>query len=304
MTAASDSPVLAIDIGGTKIAAAEVREGQLTGRRQTATPRTGKGDDLVAAIVALVPKGQVDAVAVATTGIVRDGALTALNPQTLPIEDGYPLAMAIESALGVPPLLVNDAQAAAWAEFSVGAGRGFRNFAFVTVSTGIGCGVVIDGRLQRGTTGLAGHVGHTTSAPDGVLCGCGRRGCLETIASGTALARRGSDRLGRTVSAPELFAAAAHGDGVAAEVIASAVDALVDAFANLTSVVDVDCVAVSGGVGLAGGFIEALQARSLQLPRIFQRPIVAARAGADAGLLGAALLVRREIVYDGNFHQQ
>lgn len=299
MTAASDRAVpgtghvLVIDIGGTKIAAAEVRAGKLANRRQVATPRTGKGDDLVAAISALAPKGAVGAIAVATTGIVRDGALTALNPHTLPIEVGYPLAMAVERALGVPPLLVNDAQAAAWAEFTLGAGRGYRNFAFVTASTGIGCGLVIDGRLLTGATGLAGHVGHTMSAPDGVLCGCGRRGCLETIASGTALARLGSERLGRPAGAADLFEAAAQGNAIAADLIADAVSALVNALADLTAAVDVDCVAVGGGVGLADGFIEALQARSLQLPRIFRRPIVAARAGSDAGLLGAALLVRR-----------
>lgn len=298
MTAASDRAVFAIDIGGTKIAAAEVRGGRLQDRRQTATPRTGRGDDLVAAIAGLAPKHALDAVAVATTGIVRDGALTALNPQTLPIENGYPLARALETALGLAPLVVNDAQAAAWAEFSVGAGRGFRNFAFFTVSTGIGCGLVIDGRLQTGATGLAGHAGHMMSDPGGVICGCGRRGCLETIASGTALARRGGERLGRPVGAPDLFAAARQGDGMAAELIASAVDALVDGFADLTASVDIDCFAVGGGVGLAEGFIQALQARSLKLPAVFQRPIVAAQAGADAGLLGVALLS------DGNFHRK
>ena len=298
MTAASDRPVFAVDIGGTKIAAAEVLGRQVLDRRQTATPRTGRGDDLVAAITGLAPKHALNAVAVATTGIVRDGALTALNPETLPIENGYPLARALEQALGVPPLVVNDAQAAAWAEFAVGAGHGFNNFAFITVSTGIGCGLVIDGRLLTGAAGLAGHAGHTMSDPGGVACGCGRRGCLETIASGTALARRGSERLGRSVGAPDLFEAAAQGDGIAAEVIASAVDALVNAFADLTAAADIDCFAVGGGVGLAAGFIEALQARSLQLPPIFQRPIVAARAGADAGLLGVALLS------DGNFHHK
>ncbi|RUX50997.1 ROK family protein, partial [Mesorhizobium sp. M4A.F.Ca.ET.050.02.1.1] len=181
MTAASDLPVLAIDIGGTKIATAEVSGRRIANRRQAPTPRTGKGDHLIAAIAGLAPKSGFGAVAVATTGIVRDGALTALNPETLPIEDGYPIASAIERAFGMPPLVVNDAQAAAWAEFTIGAGKGFRNFAFFTVSTGIGCGLVIDGRLESGATGLAGHVGHTRSAPGGILCGCGRRGCLETV---------------------------------------------------------------------------------------------------------------------------
>ena len=295
MTAASDLPVLAIDIGGTKIAIAEVSDGRIANRRQAPTPRTGRGDDLIAAIAELAPKAGFGAVAVATTGIVRDGALTALNPQTLPIEDGYPLASAIERAFGMPPLVVNDAQAAAWAEFTLGAGEGFRNFAFFTVSTGIGCGLVVDGRLESGATGLAGHVGHTRSEPGGILCGCGRRGCLETVASGTALARLGSERLGRAVTAPDLFKAAAEGDAIALGILAGAVVGLVNAFADLTASVDVDCFAVGGGVGLAGGFIEALQACALDLPRVYRRPIVAAQAGADAGLLGAAMLARLRV---------
>ena len=295
MTAASDLPVLAIDIGGTKIAIAEVSDGRIANRRQAPTPRTGRGDDLIAAIAELAPKAGFGAVAVATTGIVRDGALTALNPQTLPIEDGYPLASAIERAFGMPPLVVNDAQAAAWAEFTLGAGEGFRNFAFFTVSTGIGCGLVVDGRLESGATGLAGHVGHTRSEPGGILCGCGRHGCLETVASGTALARLGSERLGRAVTAPDLFKAAAEGDAIALGILAGAVVGLVNAFADLTASVDVDCFAVGGGVGLAGGFIEALQACALDLPRVYRRPIVAAQAGADAGLLGAAMLARLRV---------
>jgi len=295
VTAASDLPVLAIDIGGTKIAIAEVSDGRIANRRQAPTPRTGRGDDLIAAIAELAPKAGFGAVAVATTGIVRDGALTALNPQTLPIEDGYPLASAIDGAFGMPPLVVNDAQAAAWAEFTLGAGRGFRNFAFFTVSTGIGCGLVVDGRLESGATGLAGHVGHTRSEPGGILCGCGRHGCLETVASGTALARLGSERLGRAVTAPDLFKAAAEGDAIALGILAGAVVGLVNAFADLTASVDVDCFAVGGGVGLAGGFIEALQACALDLPRVYRRPIVAAQAGADAGLLGAAMLARLRV---------
>ncbi|MDG4898800.1 ROK family protein [Mesorhizobium sp. WSM4976] len=114
MTAASDLPVLAIDIGGTKIVTAEVSGGRITHRRQAPTPRTGMGEDLVVAIAELAPKSGFGAVAVATTAIVRDGALTALNPETLPIEDGYPIASMIESAFGMPPTIVNDAQAAAW----------------------------------------------------------------------------------------------------------------------------------------------------------------------------------------------
>jgi N-acylmannosamine kinase len=180
--------------------------------------------------------------------------LTALNPVTLPIEDRYPLTARLTSATGMNPVVVNDAQAAAWGEYTFGAGRGCRSFMFVTVSTGVGGGLVFGGRLQIGAVGLAGHVGHMT-VPGGLGCGCGRHGCLETIASGTSIARRFSELAARQVGAPA-----------------------------------VERIAIGGGVGLAPGFLERVRKHVGQLPDIFQRPIVAAQAGNDAGMIGVARL--------------
>ena len=202
MTGRSEA-VLAIDIGGTKIAFAEVIGNRVSNRRQIPTPRSGGGDALVDAIAAEIKSVRPARFAVAATGIVSDGMLTALNPVTLPIEDRYPLAARLTLATGMNPVVVNDAQAAAWGEYTFGAGRGCRSFMFVTVSTGVGGGLVFGGRLQIGAVGLAGHVGHMT-VPGGLGCGCGRHGCLETIASGTSIARRFSElaggRLGRRLS--------------------------------------------------------------------------------------------------------
>lgn len=292
MTEISEAPTLAIDIGGTKIAFALVAAGRIWKRRQIATPRTGEGADLVDAIVreigAVTPARRI---AIATTGVVCDGNLTALNPKTLPIENGFPLAAAIKRATGTLPLVVNDAQAAAWGEYRYGAGRGCKTFAFVTISTGVGAGIVVDGRLAVGRTGLAGHLGHVVADRNGPLCGCGRRGCLETLVSGTALAHRGSLLLGRVVTAPEIFEEAKAGNVDARALLDQAAEHLATAFGNLAAICDVDRIALGGGVGLASGFIDLVRVAMRNLPTKFERELFLAVGGADAGLLGAANLM-------------
>lgn len=286
--------VLAVDIGGTKIAFADVAGARLTNRRQIPTPRSGGGDALVEAVAAEIERVGAGLFAVATTGIVADGTLTALNPVTLPVEDNYPLAARLEAATGLAPLVINDAQAAAWGEYRFGAGRGCRNFMFVTVSTGVGGGLVIDGSLQLGAKGLTGHVGHMTMPGDGLPCGCGRRGCLETTASGTAIARRFSQRVGRPLPTPAVFEAASSGDAAAEQVLDSAASALAQAFANVVAATDIERIAIGGGVGLAPGFLERIQTHISRLPVVFRRPVVAAEAGADAGMIGVADLVMKK----------
>lgn len=280
--------VLAVDIGGTKIAFAEVFGARLSNRRQIPTPRVGGGDALVDAIATEVESSRTTRFGVATTGIVSAGTLTALNPGTLPIEDRYPLAARLALATGRTPVIVNDAQAAAWGEYCFGAGRGCRSFMFVTVSTGVGGGLVLDGRLQTGAIGLAGHVGHMTVPGPDIACGCGRRGCLETIASGTSIGRRFSEMAGRSVAAPDVFAAASLGDVDADQTIDDAAAALAQAFGNVVAATDVDRIAIGGGVGLAPGFLERVRTQVAKLPFIFQRPIVAAQTGGDAGMIGVA----------------
>jgi N-acylmannosamine kinase len=229
--------------------------------------------------------------------MVSGGALTALNPSTLPIENGFPLARCIEAVTGLKATLVNDAHAAGWGEYKFGAGRGFRNFMFVTVSTGVGGGLILEGRLQLGRTGLAGHVGHVSVPGAMTLCGCGRKGCLETVASGTAIARRFRDGSGRDVATPEVFVAASEGDTLAERVIDESAAALAVAFADAVATVDLDVIALGGGVGLATGFLGRVRKWTSQLPPVFRREIVRAQAGPDAGLIGAASLSGE------NFHQ-
>lgn len=293
MTGVSEEPTLAIDIGGTKIAVAMVAGGRVLQRRQVATTRTGRGADLVAAILhEMEGAPPFRRIAMATTGLVDKGRLTALNPQTLPIENGFALADAMEQATGTRPLVINDAQAAAWGEYRYGAGQGCRTFAFVTVSTGIGAGIVVDGRLAVGKRGLAGHLGHAVADRTGPSCGCGRQGCLETLASGSALARRGSELLGRPVTAPDLFDQAASGNDAASALLDDAATHLAGAFGDLAAICDVERIALGGGVGLATGFIARVRRAMDRLPEPFRREVLPAVGGADAGLLGAADLAR------------
>lgn len=298
MTETSDRPVLAIDIGGTKLALAIVVSGQVTHRVQIATPRSGRGSDIVEAIAgqaALLPL--TTAAGVATTGIVDHGYLTALNPATLPIEDRFPLVEALKHRLSRPIMAINDAQAAAWAEYSVGAGQGAGRMIFVTVSTGIGAGIVLDGRLQSGPRGLAGHIGHMVSDASGPLCGCGRRGCVERVASGSAIGLLATELLGRPVTAPEVFAAAEAGDEPCADLLDRAAACLASTLCDLVACLDLDRIVLGGGVGLAEGYLQRVELAVQTLPAIFRRPIVKAGMGADAGLVGVAVLVS-----GGNFH--
>lgn len=298
MTAISEAGVLAIDIGGTKIALGIVVDGTVIERVQVPTPRSGRGVDIVAAIAEQARQMPVTKSAgIATTGIVDDGHLTALNAGTLPIEDRFPLVAAVRHELQRSVTAINDAQAAAWAEYRRGAGRGSERMVFVTVSTGIGGGLVLDGRLQIGRHGLAGHIGHMVGDPNGPACGCGRVGCIERIASGTAIGQRASLELGRAMTAPDVFAATAIGDDICNAIIDRAATSLARVICDLTASLDLDRVVVGGGVGMADGFLDRLRAASERQPEIYRRPLVAAALKADAGLIGIA-----ELVYDEIFH--
>jgi len=283
----------AIDIGGTKIAAARIAGDRVVERHQIATPRSGVFADMVDAIAGLVPADWRDGrIGIATTGMVRAGRLTALNPTTLPIPDDSPLEQALSEALGVPAQAFNDAHAAAWAEYELGAGRGATTMAFLTVSTGVGGGVVDHGRLQVGADGFAGHLGHLQVALGGEPCGCGRSGCVEAISSGTALARIGSRVLGRPIDAGALIALA-ETDADAARVVDVAVEALVALITNLRADNGIDCLVLGGSVGLNPAFFQRVSAQVAHLRQIFRPALRSAELGHDAGLVGAARLVAR-----------
>ncbi|MCY0885470.1 MAG: ROK family protein, partial [Firmicutes bacterium] len=196
--------VVGIDIGGTKVAVGvapwEGGEPWRTARLETAALPPGEEalDRIAAAARELVAAAGLPWQAVRGAGVGSPGPFRGgrrlYRPANLPGWDGLDLEAGFQARLGCPVRVENDANAAAWAEWRQGAGQGSRSLVFVTVSTGIGAGMVLDGRLYEGAEGNAGEIGHWVLDPKGPLCHCGRRGCLETLASGTALARMAADR--------------------------------------------------------------------------------------------------------------
>ncbi|WP_026790676.1 putative N-acetylmannosamine-6-phosphate 2-epimerase [Pleomorphomonas oryzae] len=284
--AASSQPTLAFDLGGTKTLVALVAGERVIEVSERTTDRHLDPDAWCDAIAELAApwKGRYGAIGGAVTGVVNGGRWSALNPGTLPVSTGYPLADALASRLGQPVTLHNDAQAAAWGEYRFGAGAG-RDLLFITVSTGIGGGAVIDGKLLTGRGGVAGSVGlvqESTGVP------------IETLASGRFLADAAA-ALGHPVDAPAVFAAAAHGEAWACAVLDRSVDVVARLFQNLQLLFDPAVMVLGGGVGLADGYRERLEARLAHLSPHLKPEIRAAALGKSAGVIGAADLARRTL---------
>lgn len=284
---------LAIDIGGTKLAAALVdADQQIHQRRELPTPASKTPDALRTALSALVAPltSQARQVAIASTGIIREGALLAINPQNLGGLLHFPLVSTLTALTGLPTQAINDAQAAAWAEYHA-MDDDTRDMVFITVSTGVGGGVVSDGVLRTGHEGLAGHLGHTLADPSGPRCGCGRIGCVEAIASGRGIAAAAQGELAGC-DAKAIFAHAAHGHAQASELVKRSAQALARLIADVKATTDCQHVVVGGSVGLASGYLALVRAYLALEPSVYQVALSEAHYRHDAGLLGAALLVQ------------
>ena len=274
---------LAADLGGTTTRVALVRGASVVERREAPTPADAGPDAVVAQLAGLLEPWQslCDRLCLAATGRVHAGRVSAVNRATMPGWEAYPLAAVLSAQSGLAVQLMNDAHAAAWGEYVYGAGRGCRDFAFVTVSTGIGAGLVVAGSLALGARGMAGHIGFLPSAgPDATI--------LEAEASGSGIARAASRAAGESFTTSAVFAAAASGDALAQSVIDAAVERLAQALVQLRWLVDPERVAIGGSVGLAHGYLPRLTAAVSRLEPAGPLALVPAALGGDAGLLGAA----------------
>jgi len=280
-------PVLAFDIGGTKTLAALVQGREVVDRRTAATPAEVGSAAWLEAVASLAAgwQGRYRRAAAAVTGVVEDGAWSPLNPGTLAIPAGYPLSARLGDALGAPVAAINDAQAAAWGEHRFGAGRG-RDMVFLTVSSGIGGGIVTGGRLLRGARGIAGSLGQTPRR------GAGGVVRLEAVASGFAIAAA-AKAAGHEADTRAVFAAARDGAAWAEAILGNAAAELAAALAGLQAVVDPERIVIGGGVGLADGFLDRLRAALAGYPDVFVPELVPAALGVDAGVIGAADLALR-----------
>lgn len=295
---------IGIDIGGSRLRAALVdTSGAILDRRETATLAQAGPEvvvaqvlDLVAQIAPLAVRSSLAGAGVACPGPLDTTRGLALGIPTLSGWSNLPVAAMIETALDLPVRLENDGIAAAIGEWKFGAGRGRQHLVYVTVSTGIGGGIVLDGTPLRGRMGMAGHVGHMTIQPDGVLCSCGNHGCWEAHASGTAFARRirqsGGPMAGGTPKS--VFAAASVGDVDAAVLVDEQADWLGIGIANLLHLYSPECVIIGGGISNGFALLEpGIRARILTnaMPAFRDIPVLVAGLGENAGLIGAASLV-------------
>jgi N-acylmannosamine kinase len=284
---------LAIDLGGTKLAAALVdSELNIIERREVMTQASQNPDALQACLTELVAPLAFSAqrVAIASTGIIENGILTAINPDNLGGLAHFPLVEVLTRLTHLPCIAVNDAQAAAWAEYHALTVEA-RDMVFLTVSTGVGGGIVSNGQLLVGAGGLAGHLGHTLADPNGPRCGCGRRGCVEAIASGRGIAAAAQGKLAGC-DAKTIFARAAQGDPQANALVQRSAQTLARLIADIKAATDCQCVVIGGSVGLTAGYLPLVKEFLGQEPDIYHPQLFAAYYQHNAGLLGAARLAQ------------
>ncbi|KUJ68172.1 ROK family transcriptional regulator [Streptomyces albus subsp. albus] len=297
--------IAALDIGGTKIAGALVDgEGTLVARARRATPAQEDGHTVMRAVRAVLQElaagehwGRVAAVGIGSAGPV-DASVGTVSPVNIPGWRDFPLVAGVRETTGALPVtLVGDGVAMTAAEHWQGAARGRTGALCMVVSTGVGGGLVLDGRLHPGPTGNAGHIGHISVDLDGDPCPCGGRGCVERIASGPHIARRalaagwcpGPD--GDTTAAA-VAASARAGDPVATASFDRAARALAAGIAATANLVEIEVAVIGGGVAGAGEVLFAPLRRALAdyatLSFVRELAVVPAQMGTDAGLIGAA----------------
>jgi glucokinase len=278
-----------IDLGGTQVRVALARsDGNLVASVKTRTPSLGTPQAMVEWAAAEIDKHRgrekVRSITIACPGPIDLKRGVLVNPPNLPWRN-VPLAAMLGQATGAKVHLANDADMAGLGEFHRGAGRGTRNMVYITWSTGVGGGFIIDGKLHRGAHGTAGEIGHMIIDPSGPLDNCGQRGCLEAFIGGANLARE----TGHT--AAELFAEAAQGDRHARMVVERAARYMGMALISLTNAIDPEMFVIGGGVSRSWALVEPTMVETLRSSPFIKparRPRVRrARLGDRAGQVGA-----------------
>jgi predicted NBD/HSP70 family sugar kinase len=301
------SPPLAagVDIGGTKTLAVAVdATGAVVARARASTIADGSEAIIATAVGALagldLGPAAFDVVGVGIPGRVRPADGSVSHAVNLGVGGGdLAVGPAIEAAIGVPTFVENDVNMAAVGAAALLSPEGTADLAYVSIGTGIAAGLILGGQLRRGHNGVAGEIGHLCVEPDGPRCVCGRTGCLETVASGSAIARQWP-RAGRT-PASHLFTAAARGDTSAVRVRDAVCSYLAIAVVHLVLTVDVRCVVFGGGVAEVGepllaGVRRALREQVMAAPWLrsleLESVVSVLPSGMPAGAVGAAIMAR------------
>ncbi|WP_372728572.1 ROK family glucokinase [Nocardioides sp.] len=307
-----------IDVGGTKVAGGVVdADGVILEELRVESPAEdveAMGEAIASLVTELASRHRIETVGVGAAGYVdRNRAMVLFAPNLA--WRRFDLKADLEARVDLPVVIENDANAAAWGEFRFGAGEDVDDLLLVTVGTGVGGGVVLDGELHRGAFGVGAEIGHMRVVPDGILCGCGNHGCFEQYASGSALVREARNAAGSgsprardlveraggdatAITGPLITEAARDGDGFALEQLAELGRWLGEGIASLTAILDPAVVVIGGGVSEAEDLLlDPIRAAFLaQLAGRGHRPVLEIRKaelGNRAGLIGAADLARR-----------
>ena len=319
--------VIGVDIGGTKVAAGIVdcATGEIHEQTRTPMPASGSAEDGLAAVRAAIEQllrgakpgaGKIRAIGLCAPGPLDPRGGVIFNPPNVPCWRNYPLAERISKSYRLPPKLDNDANAAALAETIWGAGHGYQNVFYATIGTGIGTGIVLDGKILHGRTGAAGEGGHVSIDFRGVKCACGKRGCIEALAAGPAIARAAKALLEKRprdssvllalcngkpgeVTCEMVGQAVAKGDRIAKDVLDQTIEYLAHWLGNIIDLLEPEIIVMGGGVSaMLKPFLEKISERlpgCCENQRACEIPIVPARFGENAGIAGAAALCREII---------
>jgi len=310
----NEKVVAGIDIGGTKIAIALENEAgtRVAARRLPTSVELGPErilGNVSRAIGEMLAQTQtgLTAIGIGCPGPIDIERGLALSPTNLPDWIDFPLVETIEKEFGVPTVLDNDANAAALGEYFYGAGRGYRDLLYVTISTGIGGAIICDGNIHHGIGASAGEVGHTIVKPDGARCLCGTRGCLETIGSGLSIARRMREALAAQngasaanvdeITAETVVGKVRSGDAAAQEIWDETIKYLAIGIGNAITLIAPEAVVIGGGVSEAGELLlEPLRraiGRNVTMLPIEKVEILKASLGSESGVCGALMLAQR-----------
>jgi len=300
------SAIVAIDIGGTQLRVAVYHDNGTTPITIQRTATRGMQDGVFERLIALIdtawPKGPVDAISVAAPGPLNSYTGTIISTPNIPAWTNYPLAELLSKKYGVPAYLGNDANLAALGEWKYGAGQGHHDVLYLTISTGIGGGVISSDRLIEGCCGMAAELGHVTVLPGGPVCSCGVPGHLEAVASGPAIARYVREQIADSrssilrsraeLSAREVAEAAKQGDELAKEAFVRAGGFIGQAVADFLHIFNPSIVIFGGGVSQSGRLIldpieESMKRYIMDKSYLEKLEIASVKLGDEAGLLGA-----------------
>lgn len=309
--------IIAVDLGGTKIGCALTDlEGNIINKNTIPTNAHEGEQEVLKRIFSVIEKAledgkkkndEIKAIGIGSPGPLDSNKGIILDPPNLPLKN-VEIVKCIEDRFKIKTYLENDANAATIGEYLFGSGKGTKNMVYITVSTGIGAGAIIDGKIYRGTTCNALELGHATILPDGPRCNCGNYGCLEVLASGTAIAREANEALAQgtesslnnyeKVTSHEVFKEARLGDKLALEVIDKALGYLGIGVANAITAFDPEKVVIGGGVAMAGDvlFDKVKQVVKERCFKVLKESceVVPASLKTKSGIIGAAAVAIME----------